>query len=106
MRMGVISFAASPLNEVRSQPFLVVKADDWVIVKSQHWVPQQHDDDWWMGQVVGQEGEGQGAAGSAMFQVTSIDDGSVFWVHSQEVVHIVRSLDGLLPGDQGWTGLA
>ena len=36
-----------------------------------------------------------------MFQVSDVDDGFIYWVNGNEVMHIVRSLDGLQLGSHG-----
>ena len=89
------STAISPLVGTKAPTFLIVTAGDWVIVQAARQVPQQHDDDWWMGQVIFCEGGARDPRVNTMFQIANVDDGCIFWVNADEVTHVVRSLDGL-----------
>ena len=48
-----------------------------------------------MGQVVFCEGGARDPKVNTLFQVSSVDDGSITWVNADEVTHVVHPPDGL-----------
>ena len=80
---------------------LGVSAGDFVIVQAVHQDAPKADGNWWMGQVLGCDGGFRDPMVNTMFQVSDVDDGFIYRVNGNEVMHIVRSLDGLQLGSHG-----
>ena len=86
--------------------FLGVSTGDFVIVEAVSRVAPEVDGNWWMGQVLFCEGGARDPMVNTMFQVSDVDDGFIYWVNGNEVMHIVRSLDGLQLGFHGCVQLS
>ena len=97
------------LNQFSGQDaplFLGVSTGDFVIVEAESRVAPKVDGNWWMGQVLFCEGGARDPMVNTMFQVSDVDDGFIYWVNGNEVMHIVRSLDGLQLGSHGCVQLS
>ena len=79
----------SPLANTPAPAFLSVRPGNLVIVQAQQEVAQKSNDEWFMGQVIWCEGGARDPKVNTMFQVSSVDDGGIYWVNGDLVTHIV-----------------
>lgn len=95
MRGNPLFTASSPQESDAAQSFIDVRVGDYVLVREGRHVPGMTDFDWWMGQVVFCDKALKGNNVNTMLQISDVDDGCIHWVKSDDVMHVVRSLDGL-----------
>ena len=83
-------------GQVQNRPRLLdVRSGHFVIVQAPQSAGFGKADDWWMGQVVWHDAGAKDQKANALFQVADVDGGSIRWVHNDELIHVLHSLDGL-----------
>ena len=66
-----------------------------MIIRAPQTIAGLANDDWWMGQIIWCESGTRNPRVDALFQVADVDDGSLRWVNSGEVTHVLHALDGI-----------
>ena len=94
--MHVDSLSTSLNSQVAvNSPTVVARAGDFVLIRTSQKIGPIDDGNWWMGQVVFCDIKARDHQFRTMLQISDVEDGRIHWVKSDQVQHIVRSLDGL-----------
>lgn len=85
----------SPRSECPAPGLLSVRPGNFVIIRAPQTITGLANDDWWMGQIIWCDSGAPNPSVNALFQVADVDDGSLHWVNSGEVTHVLHALDGI-----------